>query len=246
MSFVIKIPNATFDSSKAFSSLTLPDRTSLVGEFILGGTAASSTRNRANVAAPASLVNGGSITYASNYATVLNSSAGSYGFDTGINPSVARTVIAISSRNIGFACHAGFGDGSVGLWNDWNTGVFSFSNNYTNGATDQAVIARTPPADDSTTMFFQAGSGATSGVGKLYVGKSGVLVTDSGTSTSVNLQVTPYKIGAVDNAAFGGGTGTVKRVAYAAIFERILSDAEVQKIYTQLTAFYANRGLAVN
>lgn len=245
MSLSIKLPSSSF--TKFFTSLTLPDRTGLLGEFVIGGTQAASIRNRAAPSSPATVVNAGSITYSANYATVLNSNAGSYGFNTGILAPAACSVIAISSRNVSFAMHTyPIGAGSTGLWNDFNTAIFTFSNGQSNGATDQAQVARTPPAEDSTTMFFQAGVGDIGSVGKMFVGKSGALVSDVGTATWATRHAGPFYIGGVDDTNFGGGAGTVKRVAYAAVFNRLLSDAEVASIYAQLTAFYANRGLAVN
>jgi hypothetical protein len=236
MGISIKINDATF--SNYFSSLTLPNRSGLIGEYILGGTQAASTRNRATPASPLTLI--GTPTYSTNYATVAstNSSGTTNGFETGMLPPSDCTIISISNRGtgIGPGFHAGYGPGATGLYFDGSN--FSFSNGYTNGAVDEAFVPLTPPSADSTAFFMQAGVGRIGQTGRVYVYKSGSVVFDDSTRTDSSRDgAATLKIGGATQSPFSN----TLNIAYCAAFNRLLSQSEIADVYAQLKAYYTGQ-----
>src|SRR5690606_25686226 len=84
------------------SSLTLPSRDGLLGEYLFGGSKASSIKNWAGSGAPdmSQINNAGATVYGSNYASIAASvSSNSYGFDTGIPVPNDCTLITVAQKH---------------------------------------------------------------------------------------------------------------------------------------------------
>lgn len=238
----IQIASASFTNGLK-ASLTCPDRTGLIGEYLLRENAARSIRNIANLAVPAALIGAGAPVYTPN--SVLLSGSASYGngivgLDTGLlQPADATFIVVRKKVYVGTSTgtQPWFGISSVpfrGLsdYSEWN-----FYN--AQSGSPPAVATLTKPAD--TGFHFQAGVGANAGKGLLYVASDGVLSSNEGT---------------VAGGAVVPGTATIKlcgntgnyqmELAYAAVYDRVLTPAQITAAYDTLKAYFASRNLAVS
>jgi hypothetical protein len=249
MSLSLKIKDATF--TNFFSSLTLPSRSGLIGEYIFGVDAATSLRNHANPALPAveepsTAATPVYPTYGANTVTCMayETTAGSYGINTGLLEPADCTVLVVRSvtgiYQKAFTAHKSIHVGSVGF-SDTSAG-FTFRNGSAGGSVDVAsTIAY--PAPYAGNFYFSAGVGRSTaaGVNQTYI--NGVKTTVTSSNTPISRGTDPFMVGGLTNASGFRGACTV---AYGAIFNRLLSDAEIDAAYAQLKAFYALRGLTVS
>ena len=243
MGLTVKIKDANF--TNFFASLTLPDRTGLVGEYVFGTDAATSGRNRVT-----GLVDGTAIntpTFDANTMGVKSSSTSGqeYGMQLTLVPSSAVTMLSVFIKKTGTIplVQTTGGANDTGFY--VNSASMTFSNGYSDGATDQAKLSMAAyPA--SPTALFAAGVGQIGQVGKLIMYNSGVAESDVGTRTDSSRGTTPFRIGGRVGALYGGGNDIEIRIAYLAVFNRRLSDAEVAAAYAQLKAYYALRGLTIS
>jgi len=243
MSLSLKIKDATF--TNFFSSLTLPNRSGLVGEYVFGTDAATSGRNRVT-----GLVDGTAIntpTFDANTMGVKSSltSGQEYGLQLTLVPTADVTLLAVFAKGTKAQplVNTTMAAADTGFY--LTSSTTSFDNGYVDGATDQANIASAAyPA--SPTYLFGAGIGRIGSVGKLILYTSGVAASDVGTRTDASRGATPFRLGGYVGGSFGGGNDVETRIAYLAIFNRMLTDDEVAAAYAQLKAYYSVSGLTVS
>lgn len=238
----IQIASASFTNGLKVS-LTCPDRTGLIGEYLLRENAARSIRNIANLSVPAALIGAGTPVY--NLNSVLLSGSASYGngiagLDTRLLQPADVTLIVVRKKiSAGVSTGAPPWFGSVvpsnrGLadYQEWN-----FYNNQSGVPPVAATL--TKPAD--TGFHFQAGVGPNAGKGLLYVATEGVLSSNEGTvaGTAVVPGTATIKL--------CGSTGNYQmELAYAAVYDRVLTPAQIAAAYDTLKAYFATRNLVVS
>lgn len=231
----IQIAGATF--SNTLTSLTLPDRTELLGEYIFGGTQAESIKNRANPALPLTVV--GTPTYTAHGAVTTN---GSNGFLTGISGGADITLLAIRKlpSSINFTCAVGNDTNSNQLYGlaQYNGTTYLFDSvGFTTGENNGAQLAA--PASD-TSYFMQAAVTKSGSLSRIYQYASGVQSFDD---ASLAMTRIPAEI------RIGGGSGSnagfTCEIAYVAIYDRALTAAEVQAAYASLAAYYSSLGVTL-
>ena len=231
----IQISGATF--ANTLTSLTLPDRSALLGEYVFGGTQAASIKNRANPSKPLTVV--GSPTYTSNSVVTTN---GANGFLTGISGGADITLLAIRKlpSSVNF---------TVAVGNDTNTNQIYGLTQYqgitylydsvgvTAGISNGAKISA--PAS-GTSYFMQAAVTKSGSLSRLYQYASGV---QSFNDAALSFTRVPAEI------RIGGGSGsnagTTCEIAYVAIFDRALTSSEIQSAYASLAAYYASLGVTL-
>lgn len=231
----IQISGATF--SNVLTSLTLPDRSALLGEYLLGGTQASSIKNRANPAKPLTVV--GAPTYTARGAVTTNASNG---FMTGISGGADITLLAIrkvpSSAN--FTVAVGDDTDSNKIYGLAQYQGFNYvydSVGVTTGLNNGAKVAA-PAA--GTSYFMQAAVSKSGGLSRIYQYASGV---QSHVDAVTAFTRTPAEI------RIGGGprsdAGVTCEIGYVAIFDRALAAAEIDAAYASLAAYYASLGVTL-
>jgi hypothetical protein len=237
MALSIQISDADF--TQVIASLSLPDRSGLVAEYTFGESDAKSIVNRA---APglASMTLVGSPVYGSNYAEIKSGGAyGSVGFNTGVScPTDATMIVVVRKKTalpVFFAELSGTYDGFLNY-----TSAPALYNNQSGTLSNVANVA--VPAH--TDFAFFAGRMPKGQNGEIYTYASGVLTTDIAETAggSGSRGVGPLLIG---TSISNGGSG-VADIAYAALFERVLSAAEVASAYASLKAYLATRGVTVS
>jgi hypothetical protein len=216
---------ATF--ARAFTSLSLPSLDGLIGEYVLRGDQASSIVNRADPSNPLTVV--GTPVYNASNVLVSSNSFGSHGFDTGIIPPVNCTIILISKPGSRMGI-MGAETQAFGFL-EATTGRVDFYNSQTGPVGNVADLAE--PAH--TTPYFRAGSGTMLGFGKLYVGTAGVISSATGEVAGLGRSSTTIKIG----TSWYATTSAQREVHYAAIYNRILSDAEITAAYQSLKSYFS-------
>lgn len=233
MALSIQISDADF--TQVVTSLSLPDRAGLVAEYTFGESQAKSVINRA---APglASMTLISTPVYGSNYAEVFTSGATGNGFETGIPCPQDATIITVVKKVSGFPglFHA---KGTTGFHN--YTNVPAVYNSKSGALTVTADL----PVPASTDFVFYAGTLPAGNKSKLYIYEGGVLSTNLAEVNGDARPATTFVIGGPSYNSSGAGTA---RVAYSALFDRVLSDAEVAAAYTSLKAYLATRGVTVS
>lgn len=237
MATSIKVAGATF--RRAVASLFLPDRDSLVYEFVFGGDLASTKINL--VDGTDALTQIGTPTYNAHSVTISSGAGNNHGF-SGVNfPGLDFTIIQIRKKPATFEGSAVFNspDGSMAI---------GFVNNHGSGS--QLDFWNTLPVSGSTPtqsmpthtdFFMQAGVGPDLGLGKLFVGTGGAVTKTTASAVGTARFPTPLVIGG------GGGAFGSHEIAYAALFNRLLSDGEIDDCYDQLkTAFNDFIGITVS
>lgn len=233
----IQIADASF--SKVLASLTLPDRTGLIAEYLFGTDFSTSSRNLANYAVP--LLQVGTPTYGSNYARV-RSGTGGFGFNTQITPLADCTIIDIRGASSNYmASTYMLCAGEVGMYHRSGNTIFKGGTyaDLSHGAINNAYN----PASDFT---FTAGvTSDGSGFAKHYKGDVTTGVLSVGTAANA-------RTGTSTGIAYLGTancSSTVNNIdhshAYLAIFNRVLTQAEVDAVYQTLKPFMARRGITI-
>lgn len=235
MSVTIKSSTATFPLSNQLTSLTLPSRVGLVSEFILGGSEAASIRNHANAAAPLTVV--GTPTYNANSVTVASGGYGNNGFDLGVAPPQSDiTMLLIRKKaSTGTDINA-FSNGSYLGFYGYNGA--DFYNTQSGTAPSIANLSRPTHSN----FYLQIGTGSLAGKGTVSLYTDGVLTSNTGTANGGSSRgTTSLKIGTDISNVNGIG-----EVAYAALYSRILSAAEIAAAYASLKAYFAFKGVTVS
>lgn len=231
MSNSIQISGATFSNS--LTSLTLPDRAQLLGEYVFGGSQANSIKNRANLAAPLSPV--GVATYS---AASAKTTSNSVYFNTGLTPGDSSTFILIRGQESsqGWACPMGNDDnlGNVtGFASYQGKSIFYASDAYTTIDPSAVLVGPTPPG-----VVFHAGVFKRGSKTRVYQYAAGVQSFDDET-VARNMVPTLIQIGGKTSAT----AGVQYDMHYAAIFDRALTSAEIQVAYSSLAALYSSKGI---
>lgn len=226
----IRVETASFVHTVA--SLTLPDLDGLVAEYVLGGSQATSIVNRANAAAPLTVV--GTPTYNAHDAFVTNGGYGNNGFDTGLAPVGDVTMIAIS-KTASIGTHQPFmsavaGTSLLGFEID---STVRFSNSIWGVAPNLAALS-TPSTPN---FIFMGGVGVLGAASKLYLGNAGALTNNTGSQTGLN----PRHTGGTIHMASNNVTSGQGSVAYAALFNRAMTEAEVLAAYLSLRSYYTGK-----
>lgn len=235
-----RIAGASFANTLA--SLSLPDRNGLVGEFVFGTDFDTSKINLANPALP--LTKEGTPTYGTNYARVL-SGPGGYGFITGLIPSLTSTHILIRKRPSGYSNQgiATTAYGSGGLWGFYDYG--SAESRFYRSPTSQFGTGASSALPTVGTSFFEAGvwEGSTGDAARKYSYPSGIRVE--------SVDTTPAPAGN-PGQIFIGGTAAYSTVStpydihYYALYQRVLTPAEIDAAYVSLKVFMQKvRGLTI-
>lgn len=234
MALSIQISDADF--SQVIASLSLPDRSGLVAEYAFGGNAAKSVVNRA---APglASMTEISTPLYGSNYAEISAVGSTGNGFETGVVCPQDATIITVVKKVSQFPgfFHA---KGTTGFHN--YTSVPAVYNSLTGALSFAADL----PVPASTDFVFYAGTLPAGNKAKLYIYEGGILSTNLAEVNGGNIRPAgTFVIGGPTYNSSGAGTA---RVAYTALFNRVLSDGEVAAAYTSLKTYLATRGVTVS
>jgi hypothetical protein len=232
MSNSIKIATASF--TKVLTALSLPARTDLAGEYILGGSFAASSRNLANPAAPLTVQ--GSPTYNANSVIVQPNTTGGFGFNTGLSASMDWTLLAIRK-------HSTNGQGVI-IGNDSvnmsGLGQFGSNNKFYHGTGDYSLGAtRTAPAAGS--FYFEAGATSYLGTASLYYYSAGVQQVATSAGVGGNHLTNVY----IGSTGLANGGAYDCEVAYVAFYNRKLTAAEIEIAYQSLKVFFALKGIAI-
>jgi hypothetical protein len=227
----IKLPSATFSKSKLITALTLPVRTGLVSEFVLGGSQASSIKNLADSSFPLTVT--GVPEYFDNSVLVKYSGYGNHYFTESKNvPLVDMTLISIRKKAV------------VGASGVATTGNYTGFLDYTpldfyNSQSGTAANVANLPNPTHSNFFFEAATGPYYGIAKVFLYTDGVLSTALQESLGGARPALPFVIG----SSYGGGIG---EHAFMAVYDRLLSDAEIAQAYAAMKAYYAARGVTVS
>lgn len=231
----IQIAGASF--SKVLASLTLPDRSGLVAEYIFGTDFATSSRNLANADVP--LLEVGTPTYGANFARVQSGSGG-FGFNTQITPLADCTIIDIRGPiSNGAASTYMISAGSMGMYVRAGNHIFK-------GGTYASLDAGAVNNNGANTWNFTAGtSNDGAGFAKHFRGNAatGILTAATATVARTGTSTGVAYIGTSNSSS--STAGVQHSHAYLAIFNRILTEAEVDAAYQTLRPFMARRGISI-
>jgi hypothetical protein len=245
----IQIANANF--TRQLTSLMLPRRANLLGEYRFGVNFAASSKNYANNALP--LVAVGAPAYGGTFGVSVSGGAGGVGFDTQITPPRDATLILLRKRianagasmgvvgnSQGNGLSVGAGTAQTGFRDD-DTGTPQCQF-YSNVAAAPNISAtRNAPARDGN-YFFEAGVTRVGQTHKLYSYAAGVQQIAVSTVVGNGWDHNVY-VGTSNN---GGNALWTTDVLHLGIYGAILTDAEIDAAYQGLKAFYALLGLTIN
>jgi hypothetical protein len=224
----LKVRDATFTKVANFN-MRLPFINGLVGEHVYGVDATQSVKNLANPSIPSTIV--GTPTYGTHYA-VIKTIVASQGFNLGYNWTVDATVIHVVQQVAAQPCWSmntvapisGFFNAAGGIFlANSNTGTANQPTFAMPVHGNYFVVAGTmPPSAKHRAHLWTGGVRAMNEAGANGGAARGGGLIVSGTSTS------------------GATTGT-SNLAYTAIFNRILTDAELDLAYLSLKNFYTGK-----
>jgi hypothetical protein len=231
MGITIKSATSTFEKSKVLTSLTLPNRSGLVSEFVLGGTQASSIINHASPSTPLTVT--GTPTYNPNSVVTATGGYGSNYFTESKNVTTGDfTIISVqkkpTSANAGIAAAqlTGFGDYAGSDIYNSSSGV----------APNIASLAFPTHGN----FFFRAATAPLAGKAKMFLYTAGIVASIEATANGgIPRPASPVIIGT-------GYASGIMEVAFYAMYSRILSDAEIAAAYASLKAYYAYKGITVS
>lgn len=234
-SIAIRATNNRF--TYASKAPTTDVRSSLIGEYIFGGTQANSTPNPVNSAAPLALAaaNTEAVVYGTNFATVKHTA----GFDTGIplEQQGNYTVIQVTKNSLGAIGAKQNYFGSLNY-----LGRLCLYNSQSGGSESVADLG----VKSDNAFYFLAAKMPYAGKGKLYRYEGGALVTNEGEVTGgARATTVTWRIGS--DVAGPAGIFSPVDIAYAAIYNRLLSDAEIADAYLDIKAYLSGyRGLSIS
>lgn len=234
-SIAIRATNSRF--TYASKAPTTDVRSSLIGEYIFGGTQANSTPNPVNSAAPLTLAaaNTEAVVYGTNFATVKHTA----GFDTGIPLELQGnyTVIQVTKNSLG----------AIGAKQNY-FGTLKYLerlclyNSQSGGGESVADLA----VKSDSAFYFLAAKMPYAGKGKLYRYEGGALVTNEGeVNGGARSTTVTWRIGS--DVTGPASIFSPVEIAYAAIYNRLLSDAEIADAYLDIKAYLSGyRGLSIS
>ena len=234
MALSIQIPGADF--SHTVASLSLPDRSGLIGEYIFGENYTKSRKNRAGPSALDLTVmntSGAGVSYGENYAAVSHVPGQNFGFGTGIATPENATLITVFRVLSG--CQPFITTGGYNGFHNYG----QFPNLYNSGS---GTLKANLPAVTSSKYVFYAGQMPGGDKATIWGAAAGALVsnTDAANGGPLPRSTTSLEIGTTTAGNAGTGTG---RVAYTAIFNRVLTNAQIAAAYASLKTFLTGRGL---
>lgn len=243
MTLIIRATGSDVDfSSNALGGVLTSIRTGLVGEYAFGGTLTESRTNWANPDLPLLAVGSPTVGVSSVACSPGN------GFDTQLKETGDLTVIAV-----GYSTYAGFAT-AISNFNGTNAGQSFglFLNAQTGKVHVQAHLS-----DNVTTIQNQLDMATPNGEHRMVAGRIGsgtgfAHYNDqykNGTHTSNKLMTSgtrgtnaSHNIGIGSYVSGSGFPGTVT-LAAALIYNRLLSDGELDTVYSQVRAAMSYRGV---
>ena len=235
MAFSIQIADANFTQS--LGSITLPSRSGLVAEYIFGETQAKSVINRAGSGLASATVTGTPF-IGSNYAEIRSgASYGDVAFNMGLSCPLNATMILVAKNTT--LCPA-----YMHIFNSVYTGFANYTNvptlyNSQGGALNVVADMANPAHTD---YAFYAGQLPNSSNAAIYRYDSGVLSVNTAEAAGGTRDNTNLKIGGT--TAFGG-VG-IARIAYAALYSRVLTASEIDAAYLSLKSYLVSRSVVVS
>lgn len=224
-------------SSNAIGGVLTSLRAGLIGEYIFGGSLSASLKNWANADLPMTAI--GSPTIGSNYADL-----GTAGFATGLFESAGITMIGI-----GYGTEA-----------DFTSMVTNFTGS--NAATSSGIFLH--PGDDLlylqahstdntnqniTLALAQPDSAYRFQAGRISAGTNYAQELDQyigGVHTFNHQVIAKTRVGnSTDQLKISTGFTAAVRMAGALIYNRALSDAELLRVYEEVSSTLAIRGVTV-
>lgn len=244
MTLVIRAKGADVDFSQNSLGGSLTSiRTGLVGEYLFGGTLSESLINWANLDLPLLAVGSPTIS-----ATSAACSPGN-GFNTQLKEAGDLTVAAV-----GYSTYAGFATAisnfngtnngsSFGLFTNASTGKIHVQAHLSDNATTiQNQLNMATPQGDYRLMAGRIGSGANFLHNNAQY-KSGVKTSNNLTTSGTRGTNNTHNIGIGSSVSGVGFPGTIT-LAAALIYNRVLTDTELDTLYAQVRASLASRGVA--
>jgi len=222
--------------TKVIASLSLPDLKNLALEAVLGGNQSKSVVNRANSAAPLTVV--GTPSYSPNYVSTSGGNFGQNGFNTGYLPAGDVTVMAICKVPGGNAFSPL--EGSVGgqsiLGLELSSSTLSFWNSQWSAGPNNPEVSLSGHGGN---FIFIAGAGPLGQPGKVYFiygnnDDAPTVVTATGQQAGGGRHSgTVLQVG---TSATGGGD-----VAYVAAYDRVLTQAQLIAARKSLKTYYSGK-----
>ena len=240
----LQLTTATFTGGASSVSLTCPDRTGLIGEYLLRADAVRTIRNGANPSVPASLTGAGTPVYAANslkFSGAAGYGNGIAGLDTNLLFPAELTLIAVrkpvAAGTLTNALISWFGSAGfpqfLGLAEYDGLNYYNFQQ-----GTPPAVPKLVTPVD--TDFHFVAGSGPALGVGTVYCATAGVMSTAVGTTSGLAKSTGAVTIKLCPAANYQ------MDLAYAAVYNRVLTATQIAAAYATLKDYFSGRGLVVS
>lgn len=243
MTLIIRATGTDVDfSQNALGGNLTSIRTGLVGEYLFGGTLSDSLINWANPDLPLLAV--GSPTIG---ATSAACSPGN-GFNTQLKEAGDITVVAV-----GYSTYAGFATAisnyngtnagsSFGLFTNAQTGKIHVQAHLSdNTTTVQNQLDMATPQGEYRTMAGRIGSG-TNFLHNNTQYKNGVKTSNNLTTSGTRGTNNTHNIGIGSYVSGSGFPGTIT-LAAALIYNRVLTDTELDNLYAQVRASLASRSV---
>lgn len=222
------------------SSVAAPNRDKLVGEWFFGESEAETIKNRAD---GLPLVTIGSPTYFDSFARCSgNGSGGGNRFSTQIIPQMegGLTIVAVARNNSGGSTRQGLGSlcsarntTLVGLYDQGTETIFY--NGVSTASADAAALVE-PAFNKWTTVIGVGGRGV---YGQLNLWQDGIKST-----ANANKLGTRVTNGTAPFTLFLDAVASID-IAYLAIYERTVTQQEVDQIYTGVKKMMALRGISL-
>ena len=238
MSLSVYSKDAIFTNT--VSSLAAPNKEGLVGEWFFGVDLESSVINRAGGLPLTKL--GNAATYFDGYVK-LAPTGGSYGFNSFITPITPKydgglTIIAVARNTSG----TGFANIYNCQFSGKNLGVFETaapSLAYYNGTSVLTETAQTAIPDIAAKWSVIATTGGRDEFGKINLWQDGIKT--SGTAPNKGFR----SVGTTETFKLVNDVSTDYNLAYVAIYERTLTDIELDNVYAGLKGILKLRGVVL-
>lgn len=227
----LKIRGAQF--SKVAFNLRLPFVNGLIGEYVFGNNDTQSIRNLANPSVPATVV--GTVTYGTDFA-VIKSATVDQGFNLNYPfPNSDVSIICVPQVVSGCPVWCSSFVTTINGFHNASSVPMLF-NASTGTAANQANMAL--PAHGNYSVF--VGTMPLGAKQRIYAWTAAVRSMDEAENNGGSSRVTAAVTARVGTTIANSGSGTAN-MAYVAIFNRILTDAEINAVYPSLKNFYSGK-----
>lgn len=243
MTLIIRATGTDVDfSQNSLGGVLTSIRTGLVGEYLFGGTLSQSLINWANLGLPLLAVGSPTISAASAACGPGN------GFNTQLKEAGDLTVVAV-----GYSTYAGFAS-AISNFNGTNSG--SSFGLFTNASTGK-IYVQAHLSDNATTVQNQLNMATPQGEYRLMAGrigsgtgflhanaqyKSGVKTSNNLTTSGTRGANNTHDIGIGSYVSGSSFPGTIT-LATALIYNRVLTDTELDTLYAEVRASLGSRGV---